>query len=115
MRPNGVGFKLLPSLGLSIVPAAMVGSFERRGDPWVYDQYRRHYIVWIRDFAPTVREYQIPLLEVTVRPAGGSELLLEPANLSELLPPAATSPRLILFPQTRFSLIEDTVQLLSRT
>ena len=89
----------------------MVASCEKRGGLWIYEQYRRHYNLYIKDFDSISREYRIPLFEVTVQP-GDKPDALDPMNPSAMLPPAGPSPRLTLFPQTRFSFIEDTVQLL---
>ena len=115
IRSHSVAFAVLSELGLSTVRGAIVDSYQF-GSPtesiqWLYEQYCR-YAIQVHDFGEKPTRYHIPLLEATV--ALGSDCIsLEhgpPDEMSKLLPEPTSTFRLIIFPQTRYSFIEDEVE-----
>ena len=109
IRSHADAFAVLSELGLSTVPSAIADAYQSSSPPpnirWLYEQYCR-YAIRIFDFGEKPTQYRIPLLEATVvlgrdhRPAD---------ELSKLLPEPTSTFRLIIFPQTRCSFIEDEV------
>ena len=110
-----LGLSLLSELELCSVRPSIVRSYESRRNieaaQWLHHQYR-HYAIWIKEFEEGHKEYSIPLLDLTVL-VGTDNLLFEQRNredVSKLLPPALSSHRFVLFPQTRYAFIEDEVE-----
>jgi hypothetical protein len=113
---RSVAFDLLSELQLSTVRATVVkAAFQSRytsPEAWLYKQYRQ-YAIRIQDLGDQVKQYNIPLIDTTV--GLGQNLhnsAFEHSNpdiLSRLLPQPTSSFRLVLFPQTRYSFIEDEV------
>ena len=103
-------FAVLSELGLSTVSSAIIGAYQSGSPPpnirWLYEQYCR-YAIRIFDFGEKPTQYRIPLLEATVvlgRDRGPAY------EMSKFLPEPTSTFRLIIFPQTRCSFIEDEVQ-----
>ena len=103
-------FAVLSELGLSTVRGAIINSYQLTppipSNQWLYEQYCR-YAIRIFDFGEKPTQYRIPLLEATValgRDHGPAD------EMSKLLPEPTSTFRLIIFPQTRCSFIEDEVQ-----
>lgn len=110
IRSHSDALAVLSELGLSTVPSAIVDSYHSGSPPpniqWLYEQYCR-YAIRIFDFGEKPVQYRIPLLEATVvlgRNHGPAD------EISKLLPEPTSTFRLIIFPQTRCSFIEDEVQ-----
>ena len=74
-------------------------------------QYQR-YALWIDEFEPGKKQYEIPLLDLTVSASADSLLFKQrhKENVAQLLPPAPKSSRFVLFPQTRCSFISNEVR-----
>ena len=110
IRSHADAFAVLSELGLSTVSSAIIGAYQSGSPPpnirWLYEQYCR-YAIRIFDFGEKPAQYRIPLLEATVvlgRDRGPTY------ELSKFLPEPTSTFRLIIFPQTRCSFIEDEVQ-----
>ena len=110
IRSHSDPFAVLSELGLSTVRGAIIDSYQRNPPTpiiqWLYEQYCR-YAIRIFDFGEKPTQYRIPLLEATVvlgRDYGPAD------EISKLLPEPTSTFRLIIFPQTRCSFIEDQVQ-----
>lgn len=104
-------FGLLSALYLSTVPSTfLTPSNAESGSHWLYEQYRR-YAICVQDFGATVKEYRIPLIEATVVLSQDATLFdnAHPDMVSQILPTPTSTFRLIQFPQTRYSFIEDQV------
>jgi hypothetical protein len=82
-------------------------------ESWLYKQYRQ-YAIRIQDFDDQIKQYNIPLIDTTVTlgQSLNNSAFAEsnPGILSQLLPQRTSSFRLVLFPQTRYSFIEDKVK-----
>ena len=77
---------------------------------WLHSQYRR-YGIHIVDLGEINRRYYIPLLDLTAV-AGDEPLLFSQRPLhdtSSIVPCSGNHCRFVLFPQTRYSFIEDKV------
>ena len=105
---------LLSDLHLCPVPSAIVEPYEDdlRTDvtQWLHHRYQR-YAVYIHDFGEDNHQHCIPLLDLTVI-AGDEPLLFTPRapkDAATMFPQRKSSCRLIIFPQTRYSFIEDQV------
>ena len=110
IRSHSEAFAVLSELGLSTVRGAIVDAYQSSSPTpsiqWLYKQYCR-YAIRIFDFGEKLTQYRIPLLEATVvlgRDHGSAD------ETSTLLPDPTSTFRLIIFPQTRWSFIEDEVQ-----
>jgi hypothetical protein len=122
ISPPSVAFELLSDLQLCPIRASIVNSYQSRHkippEIWLYKQYRQ-YAIRVQDFGETIRQYHIPLIDATVTPAPypSSPALSESANsdlISRMVPQplcrgGSSTCRLIIFPQTRYSFIEDEV------
>ena len=110
IRSHSDAFAVLSELGLSTVRGAIVNSYQLSppipSTQWLYEQYCR-YAIRIFDFGEKPIQYRIPLLEATVV-LGRDHASAD--EMSRLLPEPTSTFRLIIFPQTRCSFIEDEVQ-----
>ena len=117
-----MAFELLSDLQLCPIRASIVKSYQSRHkispETWLYKQYRQ-YAIRVQDFGETTKQYHIPLIDATVTPVPhpDSPALSESTNwdlISRMAPQplcrgGSSSCRLIIFPQTRYSFIEDEV------
>ncbi|KUJ16671.1 uncharacterized protein LY89DRAFT_684771 [Mollisia scopiformis] len=115
-----VAFEILSELQLCPIRASIVNSYRSRHkrppDTWLYSQYRQ-YGIRIQDFGETIQKYHIPFIDVTGNPDVPYDSHLKFRNTSRyLMSRMAPRPfsqgvsstcRLIIFPQTRYSFIED--------
>jgi hypothetical protein len=122
ISPPSVAFELLSDLQLCPIRTSIVHSHQSRHpkppESWLYKQYRQ-YAIRVQDFGETIKQYHIPLIDATVTPAPhpDSPALSESTNcdlISQMAPQplhrgGSSSCRLIIFPQTRYSFIEDEV------
>ena len=104
---------LLSDLQLCTIPPAIIDVDERGSSNTtqsLHDQYQQ-YALQIHDFGEQRYQYCVPLLDLTV--AAGDEPLSfgrrASKDVSDILPQRRSSCRLIVFPQTRFSFLEDEV------
>lgn len=110
-----VSLELLSDLQLCPIPAQVLRLLQSNQNAswrsWLYSQYRS-YGIHIYDLAVGNKKYFIPLIEANAIPLedGSNQFgIPDPDDVARLLPPHASSLRLIIFPQTRFSFIEDDV------
>ncbi|MCJ1397255.1 hypothetical protein MMC11_000447 [Xylographa trunciseda] len=108
---QSTSFALLAELHLCTIPPADVSSCEGRPDTrWLHEQYRR-YAIRIHDYGSQLMQYHIPLIDATVA-VGKHPILFEaaaPNTVSMMLPLTSGRFRLAMFPQTRYSFIEDEI------
>ena len=114
MTSGSIRLAILSALHLCPIRPDVVDSYELESEvdvtQWLHDQYRR-YGIHIVDLGEINRRYYIPLLDLTVV-AGDDQLLFSQRPLhdaSRMLPCVKDNCRFILFPQTRYSFIEDNV------
>jgi hypothetical protein len=111
--PRMVEFGLLCDLQLSIARTDVVNDNIRGQTPstaWLHKQYCQ-FSIHIYDLGKITIRYRIPLIEISVDPVEGSDTL-EPISsevVSRIIPAQKDSLRIIIFPQTRYSFIEDKV------
>ena len=105
---------LLSDLHLCSVPSAILEPYEADlwtdVTQWLHHHYQR-YAVYIHDLGKDSHQHCIPLLDLTIT-AGDEPLLFTPRapkDAANMFPQRNNSCRLIIFPQTRFSFIEDQV------
>ena len=114
MIGRSVRFALLAHLQLCTIRPAIVDLYERDSQievaQWLHNQYRR-YAIHVYDLGQPDLQYHISMLDLTV--ASGDEPLLftqrAPEEASKMLPQPSRNCRLIVFPQTRYSFLEDEV------
>ena len=114
MTACSIRLALLSDLQLCPIRPAVADSYELGSQTdatqWLHDQYRR-YAIHIQTFGEPDQQYCIPLLDLTIV-AGDEPLLFNrrpPEDASHMIPRPTGSCRLIVFPQTRYSFIEDQV------
>ncbi|OCL02047.1 hypothetical protein AOQ84DRAFT_383087 [Glonium stellatum] len=112
-----VAFELFSELQLCTIRAAIVNSYQSQfrdpPDTWLYRQYRQ-YAIRIQDLGDQTVQYNIPLIDIAVKPTQNMKQPnlfdnCSPDSVANLLPRPTTTFRLILFPQTRYSFIEDEI------
>ena len=114
IKPGSVAFAILSELQLCTIRSTI--RFPRENDArhfehWLYNQYCR-YAIRVNDYDEVPKQYNIPLIEAFAIPSSGTNgLETAPANaISTMMPQHNQGLRLILFPQTRFSFIQDEVR-----
>lgn len=104
-------FSLLSRLHLCTISPTFFSSSERpTASHWLYEAYRR-YAIRVEDHESPPREYLIPLIDATVV-LSRDPVLFEDAHsdaVSKMLPLPTSTFRVITFPQTRFSFLQDQV------
>ena len=111
---QSIAFALLSELQLSTVRPTVVNSYhvepKTSTDHWVYGQYCR-YQIYIQDFGTPRIHYRVPLLEASVTLREDPFLFSDarPDVVARMLPQSTPALRLVMFPQTRYSFIEDKV------
>jgi hypothetical protein len=112
LKSPATSFAILSDLQLSTIqqPDIVTPNEDHSDHNWLYKQQRR-YAISIYDFGYTTKEYQVPLIEVAAVPSQDliSFEAAHPDTVSSMLPIKASTFRVISFPQTRFSFIEDEV------
>jgi hypothetical protein len=111
VRRYGMSFAILSELQLSTIQPAIANSIDGDADHhWLYEQYR-NYAICIHDFGNPIKAYQVPLIEAAAVPSQDSISFegAHPDTMSSRLPMETSTFRVITFPQTRFSFIEDEV------
>ena len=104
---------LLSELHLCSVRASIIRKWESlhtiEASQWLFQEYRR-YAIWVLDLSQSLKEYRIPLIELTVDSKSDSLEFAARAceDAARILPRSGRS-RFVLFPQTRFSFVEDEV------
>ena len=114
MHNYSIRLAILSDLQLCPIPSNIVDSYEQDLQTdiahWLHNQFLR-YAIHIHDFGERNYQYCIPLLDLTVV-AGDGPLLFDrraPKDAYNILPRQGNNCRLIIFPQTRYSFVEDEV------
>lgn len=105
------GFSLLSRLHLCTISPIFFSSSERpTASHWLYEEYRR-YAIRVEDHESSPREYLIPLIDATVNLSHDPVLFknARPDAVSQILPLPTSKFRVITFPQTRYSFLQDQV------
>jgi len=113
------GFGLLSELQLSVIRTTKIKNYPRARatlETGLYKQYCQ-YGIRIQDFGDKIKQYSIPLIEIAVTPNQNPTRPVNPtlfqtstpALVSRMLPERTSEIRVIIFPQTRYSFIEDEV------
>ncbi|KAL9619189.1 MAG: hypothetical protein Q9160_006198 [Pyrenula sp. 1 TL-2023] len=110
MKNDAASFAILSELQLSTISPIIASSEGDSEYDWLYEHYCK-YAVGIYDFGNQCKEYKIPVIELAAVPSSDSLCFdaADPHAVSTKLPTETTTCRLITFPQTRFSFIEDEV------
>jgi hypothetical protein len=119
---RAAAFGLLSELQLSVIRTARGKTHLRdriAPETWLYKQYCQ-YGIRIQDFGDKFKQYRVPLIEIAVVP---NQNLANPALfqksthaiVSQMLPERTSAVRVIIFPQTRYSFIEDEVATIPST
>lgn len=109
-------FGLLSELQLSVIRTARTKTHLRDGaapETWLYKQYRQ-YGIRIQDFGDKIKQYRVPLIEIAVAPNQNpaNPALFQKSTyalVSRMLPERTSAFRVVIFPQTRYSFIEDEI------
>lgn len=109
-------FGLLSELQLSVIRTARAKTHLLDGaapETWLYKQYRQ-YGIRIQDFGDKIKQYRVPLIEIAVapNPNPAKPVLFQKSTsalVSRMLPERTSAFRVVIFPQTRYSFIEDEV------
>lgn len=113
VEDNSISFALVSELQLSTIRPALVSSIQSHPDySGLYELYRR-YAICIYDFGNPVEEYRVPIIDAVAAPCKHS-ILFECADsdlVSNWLPLRTSTFRVLVFPQTRYSFIDDEVVL----
>lgn len=113
VEDNSISFALVSELQLSTIRPALVRSIQSHPDySGLYELYRR-YAICIYDFGNPVEEYRVPIIDAVAAPRKNS-ILFEYADsdlVSNWLPLRTSTFRVLVFPQTRYSFIDDEVVL----
>lgn len=111
VEDNRISFALVSELQLSTILPALVSSNHSHPDyTWLYELYKR-YAICIYDFGNPVKEYRVPIIDAVAAPRKDS-ILFEHADsdlVSTWLPLQTSTFRVLVFPQTRYSFIDDEV------
>lgn len=107
-------FGLLSELQLSVIKSHLWDT--TAPERWLYKQHSRYQIL-IQDFGDETKQYRIPLIELAVTPSQNPDKPVSPALFqksthaiaSRMLPRRTAGLRVISFPQTRYSFIEDEI------
>ena len=106
---------LLSTLQLATLPyKAIHGALKVDGDvssTLLYSQYKQ-YAIRVTDFFENPVTFTVPLIELAEPSMEGDQgvfMSQDPEKVASLLPAYPSTPRLVWFPQTRFSFLEDPV------
>ena len=111
---HSIGLAILSALHLCPIRSDLVDYYELESEVdvthWLHNQYRR-YGIHVVELGESSHRYFIPLLDFTVV-AGDEPLLFSRRPLydaSRMLPCLGNNCCFVVFPQTRYSFIEDKV------
>jgi hypothetical protein len=115
IKMGSVSLALLSELQLSTAPGFAGGQIQRNQHFSLYEKYS-HYSIRILDFGENGGKYIVPLMTLAVAHNKGLRpgILFEdcdPKALERSLPLNPRRGRLVVFPQTRYSFLEDDVSI----